>query len=74
MVPGAIVPREYIELHIEQGPVLEAEGKLIGVVESLQGISWQKVTITGVANHAGTTPKPLATARRGGQPQLTLLY
>ena len=59
MAPGAIVPREYIELHIEQGPVLEAEGKLIGVVESLQGISWQKVTITGVANHAGTTPKRL---------------
>ena len=59
MVPGAIVPREYIELHIEQGPVLEAEGKLIGVVESLQGISWQKVTITGVANHAGTTPTRL---------------
>lgn len=59
MLPGAIVPREYIELHIEQGPVLEAEGKLIGVVESLQGISWQKVTITGVANHAGTTPTRL---------------
>ena len=59
MLPGAIVPHEYIELHIEQGPVLEAEGKLIGVVESLQGISWQKVTITGVANHAGTTPTRL---------------
>ena len=59
MAPGAIVPREYIELHVEQGPVLEAEGKLIGVVESLQGISWQKVTITGVANHAGTTPTRL---------------
>ena len=59
MAPGTIVPREYIELHIEQGPVLEAEGKLIGVVESLQGISWQKVTITGVANHAGTTPTRL---------------
>ncbi len=59
MLPGAIVPREYIELHIEQGPVLEAEGKLIGVVDSLQGISWQKVTITGIANHAGTTPTRL---------------
>lgn len=59
MAPGAIVPREYIELHIEQGPVLEAEGKLIGVVESLQGISWQKITINGVANHAGTTPTRL---------------
>ncbi len=54
--PGSIVPREYFELHIEQGPVLEAEGKQIGVVENLQGISWQKVTIQGVANHAGTTP------------------
>lgn len=37
--PGAIVPHEYLELHIEQGPVLEAENTLIGVVENLQGIS-----------------------------------
>jgi N-carbamoyl-L-amino-acid hydrolase len=59
LVPGAIVPREYLELHIEQGPVLEAEGCTIGVVESLQGISWQKVAIHGVANHAGTTPTRL---------------
>lgn len=59
MEPGAIVPREYIELHIEQGPILEAEGKQIGVVENLQGISWQKLTIHGVANHAGTTPTRL---------------
>lgn len=59
MEPGAIVPQEYLELHIEQGPVLEAEGQLIGVVENLQGISWQKVTIHGTANHAGTTPTRL---------------
>lgn len=59
MAPGAIVPREYLELHIEQGPVLEAEGQLIGVVENLQGISWQKITIQGTANHAGTTPTRL---------------
>ena len=59
MVPGSIVPHEYLELHIEQGPVLEAEGLQIGVVESLQGISWQKITITGTANHAGTTPTRL---------------
>jgi N-carbamoyl-L-amino-acid hydrolase len=59
MEPGAIVPQEYIELHIEQGPVLEAEGQLIGVVEDLQGISWQKVTVHGTANHAGTTPTRL---------------
>ncbi|SOY58503.1 N-carbamoyl-L-amino acid amidohydrolase [Cupriavidus taiwanensis] len=56
MEPGAVVPHEYIELHIEQGPVLEAEGTQIGVVETLQGISWQQVTIQGNANHAGTTP------------------
>lgn len=59
MEPGAIVPHEYLELHIEQGPVLEAEGQLIGVVENLQGISWQKVTVQGTANHAGTTPTRL---------------
>ena len=59
MAPGAIVPREYLELHIEQGPLLEAEDRLIGVVENLQGISWQRVTIHGVANHAGTTPTRL---------------
>lgn len=56
MEPGAIIPREYLELHIEQGPILEAEGRLIGVVENLQGISWQKITVQGTANHAGTTP------------------
>lgn len=59
MSPGAIVPREYLELHIEQGPVLEAEAKQIGVVENLQGISWQKITVHGCANHAGTTPTRL---------------
>jgi beta-ureidopropionase / N-carbamoyl-L-amino-acid hydrolase len=54
-VPGA-VPRAYVELHIEQGPVLEAEGVRIGVVEQVQGISWQELTISGESNHAGTTP------------------
>ncbi|MEG1455575.1 MAG: Zn-dependent hydrolase, partial [Comamonas sp.] len=59
MEPGAIVPRDYLELHIEQGPVLEAENKEIGVVDNLQGISWQKVVVNGTANHAGTTPTRL---------------
>lgn len=59
MEPGAIQPFEYLELHIEQGPVLQAEGKAIGVVEHLQGISWQKISIQGTANHAGTTPTRL---------------
>jgi beta-ureidopropionase / N-carbamoyl-L-amino-acid hydrolase len=57
--PGAIVPHEYLELHIEQGPILEAENIRIGVVESLQGISWQRITVQGNANHAGTTPTRL---------------
>ncbi|APO82585.1 Zn-dependent hydrolase [Pseudomonas asiatica] len=57
--PGAIVPHEYLELHIEQGPILEAEDTLIGVVENLQGISWQQVEVKGHANHAGTTPTHL---------------
>jgi len=54
--PGFLRPHAYIELHIEQGPVLEREGLPIGAVETLQGISWQRVTIDGIANHAGTTP------------------
>lgn len=54
--PGFSRPHAYIELHIEQGPVLEREGIRLGAVEHLQGISWQKVVITGDANHAGTTP------------------
>ncbi len=57
--PGTIRPREYLELHIEQGPVLEAERTLIGAVENLQGISWQQITVEGQANHAGTTPMRL---------------
>jgi N-carbamoyl-L-amino-acid hydrolase len=56
--PGP-APHAYVELHIEQGPVLEAEGVDVGVVEGVQGISWQEVTIVGQANHAGTTPMAL---------------
>jgi len=59
LAPGAIVPHTYLELHIEQGPILEAENTSIGAVENLQGISWQKLTIEGCANHAGTTPTHL---------------
>ncbi|MGH9335999.1 MAG: Zn-dependent hydrolase, partial [Vicinamibacteria bacterium] len=53
--PGP-VPHAYVELHIEQGPVLEAEGFRIGAVTGVQGISWTEVTVKGQANHAGTTP------------------
>ncbi|QYG93132.1 Zn-dependent hydrolase [Iamia sp. SCSIO 61187] len=54
-VPGR-PPAAFVELHIEQGPVLEAEGVDIGAVTGVQGISWQEVTVTGQSNHAGTTP------------------
>ena len=56
MQPGEIIPSVFLEAHVEQGPILEAEGKLVGAVANLQGISWQKFTIAGLANHAGTTP------------------
>ena len=49
-------PHAYVELHIEQGPVLEAEGVTIGAVTGVQGISWTELTIIGQSNHAGTTP------------------
>ncbi len=53
---GVHKPHAFIELHIEQGPILDIEGVKIGAVENLQGISWQELTIVGQSNHAGTTP------------------
>lgn len=53
---GAIRPHAFLELHIEQGPILEAEDISVGVVEHLQGIQWSEITLKGQANHAGTTP------------------
>jgi len=52
----AAVPHAYIELHIEQGPVLEAEAVPIGAVTGVQGTRWLEVTVSGAAAHAGTTP------------------
>jgi beta-ureidopropionase / N-carbamoyl-L-amino-acid hydrolase len=46
----------YLELHIEQGPVLEQTGKTLGVVTGIVGIHRYRVTINGQPNHAGTTP------------------
>jgi N-carbamoyl-L-amino-acid hydrolase len=59
MKPGALKPHAFLELHIEQGPILDEEKVRIGVVESVQGISWTEYTVTGVSNHAGTTPMRL---------------
>lgn len=49
----------FFELHIEQGPILEAEGKDVGVVTHGQGLSWTQVTITGKDSHTGSTPMPM---------------
>ena len=49
----------YAELHIEQGPVLEAEGLAVGVVTAINGFSRLRVTLRGAAGHAGTVPMNL---------------
>ena len=49
-------PAAYVELHIEQGPVLERAAEHIGVVEGIQGIAWVRAHFHGIARHAGTTP------------------
>jgi N-carbamoyl-L-amino-acid hydrolase len=46
----------YLELHVEQGPVLRAEGARIGVVTGVTGRATAEITVRGLANHAGTTP------------------
>jgi N-carbamoyl-L-amino-acid hydrolase len=56
--PGP-APHAFVELHIEQGPLLEVNGVRIGAVTGVQGISWQEVVIHGQSNHAGTTPMHL---------------
>jgi N-carbamoyl-L-amino-acid hydrolase len=58
-VPAISFPHCFVELHIEQGPLLEDAGVTIGVVEGVQGISWTELTITGQSAHAGTTPMRL---------------
>ena len=54
--PGFLAPYAFLELHIEQGPVLEQEGFAIGAVTGVQGITWLEIAIKGQPNHAGTTP------------------
>lgn len=56
---GARKMHAFFELHIEQGPILEAEGVDIGVVTHGQGLRWTEVTITGTDAHTGSTPMPL---------------
>ena len=54
-----MIPRAFLELHIEQGPVLENTNTTIGAVTGVQGISWTEFELRGVSNHAGTTPMHL---------------
>ena len=54
IAPGALAG--YLELHIEQGGILDAKGTPIGVVQGIVGINWWTCTAEGFANHAGTTP------------------
>ena len=56
---GAINCQAMFELHIEQGPILEAEHKLVGVVTGVQGMRWYEVTVTGQESHTGATPMGL---------------
>ncbi|MEO0397116.1 MAG: M20 family metallo-hydrolase [Cyanobacteria bacterium P01_A01_bin.137] len=56
---GSLPVKAFVELHIEQGPVLELEGVQIGAVTGVQGMSWREYTVRGVSNHAGTTPMHL---------------
>ncbi|HET8864947.1 MAG TPA: Zn-dependent hydrolase [Gracilimonas sp.] len=54
--PGHFPVSAFVEIHIEQGPILENEGLNIGAVTKVQGIYWTEYTILGRAAHAGTTP------------------
>jgi beta-ureidopropionase / N-carbamoyl-L-amino-acid hydrolase len=56
---GARKMHAFFELHIEQGPILEAEGRDIGVVTHGQGLSWTQVTVIGKESHTGSTPMPM---------------
>ena len=62
----------YLELHIEQGPVLEAEGIEIGVVTSIVGLRGYRVRLHGQANHAGTTPMSLRRDAFAGAARIAL--
>src|SRR5690606_26124353 len=70
---GARKMHAYLEYHIEQGPILEAEGKEIGVVTHGQGLRWIECTITGRESHTGSTPMPMRRNAGRGLAQVTEL-
>jgi N-carbamoyl-L-amino-acid hydrolase len=63
----------FFELHIEQGPILEAEGVDIGVVTHGQGLNWIQVTLTGRESHTGSTPMPMRKNAGLGMARITEL-
>ncbi len=70
---GARKMHAMFELHIEQGPILEAEGKDVGVVTHGQGLRWIECTITGKESHTGSTPMPMRKNAGRGLAQITEL-
>jgi N-carbamoyl-L-amino-acid hydrolase len=65
--------KAFFELHIEQGPILEAEGVDIGVVTHGQGLRWIECTVTGRESHTGSTPMPMRKNAGRGLAQITEL-
>ena len=70
---GARQPFANFELHIEQGPILEAEGCEIGVVTHGQGLRWIECTVTGKGSHTGSTPMAMRRNAGRGLAQITEL-
>jgi len=70
---GARKMHAFFELHIEQGPILEKEGKDVGVVTHGQGLNWLQVTLTGRESHTGSTPMPMRVNAGLGMARITEL-
>ncbi len=70
---GARKIHALFELHIEQGPILEAEGKDIGIVTHGQGLWWLQITLTGKESHTGSTPMPMRKNAGLGMARITEL-
>ncbi len=70
---GARKMHALFELHIEQGPILEIEGKDIGVVTHGQGLWWLQITLTGKDSHTGSTPMPMRRNAGLGMARITEL-
>ncbi len=70
---GARKMHAFFELHIEQGPILEGEGKDIGVVTHGQGLKWLQTTLIGKESHTGSTPMPMRVNAGLGMARMTEL-